>query len=43
VIVLGIMVAGAVGAPCRYLVDRYVQDRAQGVFPWGTFLINVSG
>ena len=42
-IVVGLMAAGALGAPCRYLVDRYVQDRAQGAFPWGTFLINVSG
>ena len=42
-IVVGLMAAGAVGAPCRFLVDRYVQDRARGSFPWGTFVINVSG
>jgi fluoride exporter len=35
--------AGALGAPVRYLVDGFVGDRAEGVFPWGTFLINVTG
>jgi CrcB protein len=42
-LVLGIAVAGALGAPVRYLLDGYVQDRAEGVFPLGTFVINVSG
>ena len=37
------VVAGAVGAPLRYLVDGAVQDRTEGVFPWGTFVINASG
>ncbi|RDI55628.1 fluoride efflux transporter CrcB [Nocardia mexicana] len=36
--------AGAmVGAPLRYLVDRAVQKRHEGVFPWGTLLVNVTG
>ena len=35
--------AGALGAPLRYLVDGAVADRAQGVFPWGTLIVNVSG
>ena len=35
--------AGAIGAPVRYLVDGWVADRTEGVFPWGTFVINVSG
>ena len=35
--------AGAIGAPVRYLVDGAVGDRTEGVFPWGTFLINASG
>ena len=35
--------AGAVGAPLRYLVDGAVGDRTEGVFPWGTFIINASG
>ena len=39
----GFVIAAAVGAPLRYLVDSYVGERAQGVFPWGTFVVNVSG
>lgn len=38
-----VAVFGAIGAPSRYVVDRYVQERTRGVFPWGTFVINVSG
>ena len=38
-----LIVGGAVGAPARYLVDGLVEDRAVGPFPWGTFVINVSG
>jgi CrcB protein len=37
------VVAGATGAPLRYVIDGAVVDRTQGVFPWGTFLINVTG
>jgi CrcB protein len=37
------VVAGAVGAPLRYLVDGAISDRAGGQFPWGTFVINASG
>jgi len=40
---LGLVVAGAVGAPARYLVDRWVQGRTGGDWPWGTFVVNVSG
>jgi fluoride exporter len=39
----GFVIAAAVGAPLRYVVDSYVGERAQGVFPWGTFVVNVSG
>lgn len=35
--------AGAVGAAVRYLAGGFVGDRTEGVFPWGTFLINVTG
>jgi CrcB protein len=38
------IVAGAiVGAPLRYFLQGRVQDRFGGVFPWGTFAVNVSG
>jgi CrcB protein len=42
-VVAGLAVAGALGAPVRYILDGYVQDRIEGVFPLGTFVINVSG
>lgn len=38
-VVLGAMV----GAPLRYLTDRAVQSRHDSVFPWGTFVVNVTG
>ena len=39
-----LVIAGAaVGAPLRYLLDRAVQARHSGRFPWGTFVVNVSG
>ena len=31
------------GAPCRYLVDRFVQSRLDAVMPWGTLCVNVVG
>lgn len=40
---LVVAAGGAVGAPVRYLVDRWVQDGRRGVFPWGTFVINATG
>ncbi|QMU79720.1 fluoride efflux transporter CrcB [Streptacidiphilus sp. PB12-B1b] len=40
---LMVFLGGMLGAPVRYLVDRAVQGRHDSVFPWGTFLINVSG
>ena len=39
----GLVVAGAVGAPARYLLDGLVDDRTLGAFPWGTLVVNVSG
>jgi CrcB protein len=36
-------VAGAVGAPLRYIVDTLVSGRVEGVFPLGTLVVNVSG
>ncbi len=42
-LVAGIAMAGALGAPVRYLLDGFVQDRTKGVFPRGTFVVNVTG
>lgn len=37
-------VGGFVGAVARYAVDGFVADRTTGsAFPWGTFIINVTG
>ena len=35
--------AAALGAVCRYLLDQIVQHQHDQTFPWGTFVINVSG
>jgi len=35
--------AGAIGAPVRYLVDGAIGDRTSGAFPWGTFVVNITG
>lgn len=40
---IGIGAAGAVGAAARYVLDGFIQDRAAGSFPWGTFVINMTG
>ncbi len=39
--VLLVAIGAAVGAPARYLTDRVVQSRHDGVFPWGTLAVNV--
>jgi fluoride exporter len=37
-----LVVAGAaVGAPARYLTDRWLQSTHGTGFPWGTFAVNV--
>jgi CrcB protein len=41
-VVVGIGVAGAAGALARYWLDGVVSRRAGG-FPWGTFVVNVTG
>jgi CrcB protein len=40
---IAFLVAAGLGAPARYLLDGWVQDRTAGAFPWGTFTVNVSG
>ena len=40
---LFLAVGGAFGAVSRYLVQGWVQDLADGRFPWGTFAVNISG
>jgi CrcB protein len=43
VTVLLVAAGAAVGAPLRYLTDRWVQARFGTVFPFGTLLVNVFG
>jgi len=38
-----IAIAGAIGAPLRYVIDGAVSNRAQATFPFGTLAVNVSG
>lgn len=44
-VLIAVAVAGgaAIGAPCRYLLDRAVQGCHGQRFPWGTVLINLLG
>jgi len=43
VTVVGIAVAGSLGALARYGLDGAVSRRWPGAFPWGTFVVNISG
>ena len=40
---VAVAIGGAFGALSRYLVDRFIEAREFGLFPWSTFTINVSG
>ena len=37
------LIAAAIGAPARYLLDTFVQGRTGTDFPWGTCIVNLSG
>jgi len=43
VLVASLFVAGALGAMARFALDGFVQSRTRRVFPWGTYVVNVSG
>lgn len=34
---------GGIGAIARFVVDGLVDERVAGQFPWGTFIVNLSG
>jgi CrcB protein len=40
---LALALAGALGALARYWLDGVVSRRTGGGFPWGTFVVNVTG
>jgi fluoride exporter len=39
----GVAALGGVGALLRFGVDGFVAERSTSEFPWGTFVVNVSG
>src|SRR5215475_10421919 len=41
--VVAIAFCGALGALARYGLEGFVSRRTSGAFPWGTFVVNVSG
>jgi CrcB protein len=43
VTVLAVAIAGALGAPSRYIVERAISARRGRRFPWGTLVVNVTG
>ncbi|GAA0971412.1 fluoride efflux transporter CrcB [Acrocarpospora macrocephala] len=38
-----VALGAAIGAPLRYLTDRFIQSHHDSVFPWGTLTVNVTG
>jgi CrcB protein len=40
---LGVTLGAGIGAVTRYVTDQVISHRARGRFPYGTFLINVTG
>ena len=42
-LVLAVGLGGGIGAISRYSVDRLIEHRVDSVFPWATFVINLSG
>ncbi len=41
--ILGVGIAGGIGAISRYLITIWISNKIEGSFPWGTFIINISG
>lgn len=40
---LMVMAGSAAGGGCRYLVSKFIDEQAGGLFPWGTFAVNMAG
>lgn len=40
---LFVMAGSALGGGCRFLVSKFITDNTSGVFPWGTFAVNMAG
>ena len=41
--VLLVALGGAIGAAARYLLDEFAKAQLASDFPWGIFIVNVSG
>jgi CrcB protein len=42
-VIVGVALGGAFGASARYALDRLIEARSESVFPWATFVVNLSG
>jgi CrcB protein len=42
-LVLAVALGGAAGALARYGLDRFIEHHLLTVFPWSTFVINITG
>jgi CrcB protein len=42
-VIVGVALGGALGASARYSLDRFIEERSEAIFPWATFVINVTG
>lgn len=42
-ITLAVAIAGALGAPSRYVIERSIAARFGSEFPWGTLIVNLLG
>ena len=42
-VIVGVALGGALGASARWGVDRFIEARSDAIFPWATFVINVTG
>lgn len=40
---IGFLVAAAIGAPARFVIDGWIEDRVGDDFPWGTLAVNLTG
>lgn len=43
VLLVAVAIGGLLGAPSRYLVDRFVSGRITSERPWGTVVVNLTG
>ncbi len=41
--IIWLAIAGVIGTLCRYWLGGFVQRAYGGVFPWGTFAVNMAG